>query len=116
MSEDVLIDGTTGEVIGPVPRKAKQAKPTFTGATTSVQPPVIHTTVIRKYRGFLAPITNRNPPPGPSAEQFMRSVLKASEKALRVANREVTKRNPLLGIIGDVMLDALKAKGRRPPR
>lgn len=78
----VLIDGKTGEVIGPVPRKAKTAKPTFVGQTETRQP-VVKTKVVRRYRGMIAPpITNRNPP-GPTAEQMARHLGAAIGRGLK---------------------------------
>lgn len=80
----VLIDGKTGEVIGPVPRKARAAKPTFVGQSEKRQP-VVKTTVIRRYRGMIGPpITNRKVPPGPTAEQMARHLGAAIGKGIRV--------------------------------
>lgn len=105
---DVLIDGATGQVIGPVPHAAKRLKPTFE-AKAGERP-----RVLRSYRGFRPPpaITNRNPPPGPSADQFA-AFLAQGEKIMRRYNKEVMKQNPLIGAIGEILLDQLKKKGRK---
>ena len=104
---EVLIDGTTGKIIGPVPYAAKRLKPTFK-AKVGERPQVL-----RPYRGFLPPppITNRNPPPGPSADQFAQFLLQ-SEKIMRRYVRQVQQTNPVLGAIQEILLDQLKKKGK----
>jgi len=111
----VLIDGTTGEIIGPIPRSARQAKPTFQGTTTP-STALVRTRVIRRYRGFREPekITNRNQPSGPSGDQYA-ALLAALEKGARQVNRHMKKQNPVLGAIADVLLDQF-AKQRKPPK
>jgi hypothetical protein len=111
---DVLIDGTTGEVLGPIPHAAKRLKPTFQAdSRVSDRPGVVRTRVLRPYRGFLPPpITIRNPPPpGPSGDQMAQFLLQG-EKMLRRYVKQVQKENPVLGAIQEILLDQLRKKGK----
>lgn len=109
----VLIDGTTGEVIGPIPRSARQAKRTFIGETVK-RTALVRTRVIRKYRGFreTQPITNRNPPPNPSMDH-LEAFMRHTEKAARRLNQKIKQENPILGAIADILLDEFKKKRPR---
>jgi hypothetical protein len=109
-----LIDGNTGEVIGPLPNKAKQAKPTFEGE--SVKQGVIRTRVTRRYRipeTPAAPITNRNLP-DPTPEQLTR-FLNRTMKMARRYNRQMSKTNPVLGVLGEMLLDRFQDHFPPPP-
>lgn len=96
--------------------------PTFRGSTAHCDHRgVVLTTILRPYRIPVTPtgpvITNRNPPT-PTAAQYER-LLAGAEKAARRYNKQVLEQFPLIGAIGEALLDSLKEQRkewRRNPR
>lgn len=116
MSDPVIIDGTTGEVISGLTSRARHAKPTFVGTTEKAKP-VVRTKVIRRYRGLIQPpITNRNFV-GPTADQFaahlareQKRLEETAQKVGRALGKGFKKGEPPIVTLGNLLMQELFKK------